>query len=93
MELMKASALVSLAIAAFTAGSLSGGAKSGVISGSVLCALYLMHRLIASDGGLFASETAIGGVICLICPILVSCILHKKRKPYTKRNHPKIKRK
>ena len=86
-ELIRPAALVALALASVLSGMLCGGeGKRGILTGTLLCVLYLIWKLTASSDNSLSVYTLIGCGITLLCPFAASCIFHKKRRGYTRRN-------
>lgn len=87
MEIAAPSMLFLLLLSAVIGGALSGGAgKRGLLTGGILAMLYLLGKAVFRSDVFFTSETLLG-LLCIIPGSwLGSCIFHKKRRDYTKRN-------
>ncbi len=90
MEFRRGIALASLAIGALLSGAVcGGGGKRAVFVGAALLVLYLIGAGTASEGAFRSGEVLIGAAVCLLTPLAGSCIFHKRRAGYTKRNQQK----
>ena len=87
MDAAQAAMYASLALSSLFAGTLSGGAgRRGLLTGTVLSAVYLAGKLLFHFDAFFTSKTLTGLVCILPAAWLGSCIFHKKQGSYTKRN-------
>ena len=80
--------LSSLSFAALAAGKASGeSGRRGAMIGAVLALIWCIWRAATKAEVIFSIYTIAEILLCILCSWLGSCIFHKKRKGYTKRNH------
>lgn len=80
--------LLSLLLASVFAGACSGGAgKRGMFTGGILAILYLLGKAAFHPDAFFDLKTLFGLLCTLPGAWLGSCIFHKNKGCYTKRNH------
>lgn len=79
--------LGSLSIASLAAGKASGeSGRRGALIGAVLALIWCIWRAATKADALISIYTIAEILLCILCSWLGSCIFHKKRKGYTKRN-------
>lgn len=86
-EIITAASMAALTVSAIVIALLSRGGGEGIILGCAYAALYFAWRMITCSSQILSLNTAIGVLICAICPWLFSCIFHKSQSRNTKRNH------
>lgn len=85
--------LFALLLSAVIGGALSGGAgKRGLLTGSILAALYIFGKGVFHPDAFLSSGTLIGLLCILPGAWIGSCIFHKKPRGYTNRNRKKFAR-
>ena len=77
----------SLSIAALASGKFSGeSGRRGLEIGALFALIWLLWKLAANADTLLSIYTAAEILLCILCSWLGSCIFHKKRMSYTRRN-------
>ena len=82
-----ASRLTTVGIAALVAGRLTDGTgKQGALAGVALALICAIWTACTNPNTFFTIDRVIELALCILCSWLGSCIFHKKKARYTKRN-------
>ena len=83
--------LTAVAIAAAIAGRISGGTgKRGMQVGVGLALICVIWRVCTNSSAFFTMDLFSEIALCILCSGVGSCIFHKKKMGYTKRNRRKL---
>ena len=86
-ELVRSARMISVAIGAAAAGALSyGSGKHGLLIGALLAVIWSAWRIAINSSSFLVIDTWTEMVLCILFSWAGSCIFHKKKRGYTKRN-------
>ncbi len=84
---LRAFGMISISVGACAAGALSGGGgKRGILVGTLVAAIWSVWRMTTNPSSFMMVHSWIEISLCILFSCAGSCIFHKKRKGYTKRN-------
>ena len=80
--------MAALSTAALMAGKVTGGTgKKGLLIGAILALIWLVWKVCVNINTVITANTLCEIALCILFSWAGSCIFHKNKHGYTKRNH------
>ena len=90
-QFLRAFGMMSVSVGACTAGAFSGGSwKRGVLVGALISMIWSVWRMATNASSFMMVQTWMELALCMLFSWAGSCIFHKNKKRYTKRNRQLI---
>ena len=80
--------MAALSAAAFSVGMVAHRAgRKGIVIGTGLSLIWFVWKVCTNTEAAFTMNTVTEIALCILFSMVASCIFHKKKRGYTKRNH------